>query len=93
MDKPEIPDELLQIMKTNLEILFEAIEKDENPERQIAYRKMAAIGTFDSTEGGSFQVITEICVNEDFFMEDGVIEIITDPTHNPEPYKTLPPEK
>ena len=88
----EIPNELLEIIKTNLEILFEAIEKDENPNEQIAFRKMAATGTYDSTEGGGFQIITEICVNENSFIKDGDIEIITDPTHNPEPYKTLPPE-
>lgn len=90
----EVPDELLQAVKSTIQILHEALERDEHPEQQIAFRKMAGIGTFDSTEGGSFQIIVELCLYEEWFIEDGVIQIITDPVYKPEgPYKEMPAQQ
>lgn len=90
----KIPHHALIAMRDSANVLMEAIEADDNPnpERQIAYRKMAAVGTYDSTEGGSFQIIVEVCVDERFFLKDGDVVIITDPQYMPEPYRTMPPK-
>lgn len=93
MSKIVIPKELINAIRTNIQILHEAIEKDENPGKQISYRKMAGNGSFDvSDHTGDFQLITEICVDRKYFLEDGDIQIITERPHDPEPYKVRPAE-
>lgn len=85
--KIEISKELVQAMKDNVQVIHDAIEAEENPGEQIAYRKMAGIGNFDPHPGGAFQVITEICVDERFFIPDGDIVIITNSVYARQPYK------
>jgi len=86
----QIPNELLQMINTKIKILHEAIEKDDNPEQQIYYRTMVAISTL--ANGKRFQLNLELCIDEDYFLEDGDIEIITDAIYKPEPYKIIPPD-
>lgn len=88
----EIPKELLEAVAKKIKILLEAIEKDPAADQQISFRMQAATGTFDSSDRGEFQVIVELCVDENYFIKDGDIDIITDATHSKDPYKTIPPE-
>jgi len=88
--KPSVvTNELLEVVKNKIDILMEAIEVEENPGQQIAYKTQAATGSFDPHPGSGVQVIIEIRVKEEYFLEDGEIIIITEtpPEFLQEPYK------
>lgn len=88
--KSIVTNELLAVIKNKIDILFEAIEKEENPDKQIAYMTQAAIGANDPHEGSEIQLVVQIRVKKDYFLEDGDIAIITEPpAENGAPYKTL----
>lgn len=84
-----VTKELLEAIKNKIDILLEAIEAEPAPKKQIAFRTQAAIGQWDPHPGGAFQIIVEVCVNEEHFMTDGDIAIITENPYAKRPYKTI----
>jgi hypothetical protein len=79
--------DLLDAIKMKTTLLFEAIEAEELKPGIISFRTMVATGDDD---GKQVQIILEICVDENCFMEDGDIAIVTERPHDPEPYKVVP---
>lgn len=84
-----VTPELLEAIKNKIDILMEAIEAEQAPGKQISYRTQAATGAFDPHPGGGVQIIVEVCVNEDYFLADGDIAVITEHPYAKRPYKTI----
>lgn len=88
-DDEMIPIDMLENFRTNVKILMEALENDPEPDKEISFKKMLAIGSFDPHPGSSFQINTELVIKEEHFIKDGDIVIITEREFEPIPYRTI----